>query len=99
MKAYMIIVTYFMKKGKREQFVNEVINHGLLEQIRNEEGCLSYEYYDSVSDLDCLMLIEKWSCVNAQQIHLQQPHMKVLKEIKDKYVLQTVIETTVIDVQ
>ena len=52
---------------------------------------MSYNYYDDVEDSDKLLLVEEWESEEDQQKHLQMPHMETLKQIKEKYVLDTAV--------
>lgn len=38
-----------------------------------------------------LLLLEEWESEEDQQKHLQMPHMEMLKQIKEKYVLDTAV--------
>ena len=82
-------VTYTAKPGCREQFVRKIVPQGFLTAIRNEEGCLAYDYYFSAQDENMVLLIERWESEAHQRVHMQQPHMADLRKIKEKY-----IETT-----
>ena len=92
MDSYVILVTYTTKPGQREAFIYEVFSTGLIEQIRHEEGCLCYNYFCSVEEENELLLVEKWASMEHQQFHMEQPHMASLKEIKERYVIQTKLE-------
>ncbi len=52
---------------------------------------MSYNYYDDIEDQDKLLLVEEWESEENQQKHLQMPHMEMLKQIKEKYVFDTVV--------
>ena len=82
-------VTYTAKPGCREQFVRKIVTQGILTAIRNEEGCLAYDYYFSAQDENMVLLIERWESEAHQRVHMQQPHMADLRKIKGEY-----IETT-----
>lgn len=85
--AYTIYVTYTAKEaGDREAFVRELHESGVAPAVRAEEGCLCYDYYFSAQDECTLLLIEKWESKEHQQVHLTQPHIATLKEIKAKYI-------------
>lgn len=92
MEVLTLTVVYTSKPGMRELFVREVLESGILEKIRSENGCISYDYYASEDDVDRLMLIEKWESEACQQIHMQQPHMQDLAAIKERYIDATKIE-------
>ena len=84
---YTIYVKFECVDGKREAFVERVEKEGILKAIREEDGCYKYDYYFSQKDKNELLLIEKWESKNHQQIHINQPHMKVLREFQDEYIV------------
>lgn len=88
-----LIVTYKCIKDQREAFLNEIVKHGILDEILKEDGCILYKYAYGVLDADELILIERWSNSDVQQAHLARPHMQLLKEIKQRYVTDTRVET------
>lgn len=92
MEKLLLHITYTAKQGMREQFVNEIISSGVLDKIHHEDGCYMYEYYFSAQNENDVLLVEKWESEEKQQIHLTQPHMKVLNEIKDKYIIDVKLE-------
>ncbi len=84
-------VTYTMKPGMRETFLQNVQAQGILDAVRHEEGCLQYDYYLPVEASDTLLLVERWRDQAAQQVHLTTPHMAQLGKIKEQCVLHTQI--------
>ena len=42
-----------------------------------------------VVDENELLLIERWESAAHQRVHMEQPHMARLREIKDKYIADT----------
>lgn len=89
MQNLMLFVTYTTKPGMREAFTDEILKSGVLKKIRRESGCLGYEYYQPVGRADEILLLEKWETEEQQALHLKQPHMEILKSIKNKYVTDT----------
>ena len=81
-----IYVKYTAKEGCREKFLREIVEQGILTAIRNEDGCIMYDYYLSAQDENVVLLLEQWVSEEHQRIHMQQPHMKTLMELKDKYI-------------
>ena len=61
--------------------------------VRGEEGCLQYDYFTSVDDPDKLLLLEKWTTREAQKVHMGQPHMALIQEVKDRCAADTILET------
>lgn len=86
---YTIYVNFKCHPEKREAFVEAMKKEGILSAIRAEDGCLRYDYYFSEADENELLLIEAWETKKHQQIHIEQPHMARLREIKDDYIAQT----------
>lgn len=42
MKPLTLCVTYHAKPGMRDAFIQQVFASGVLEEIRREDGCISY---------------------------------------------------------
>lgn len=82
-------VTYTALPGKAEPFLQAVREAGLLETIRQEDGCLGYDYYLSWEQPDQILLVERWRDGQAQKTHLAAPHMARLGELKGRYIEET----------
>ena len=92
MKPLMLLVTYTARPGQREAFLNEVAAAGLQSKIQQEDGCLRYDYFRSVQDADQLLLVEKWTDREAQKVHMTQPHMAQVADIKARFAVDTKLE-------
>ena len=88
---YTIYVKFQCHEGKREAFIEAVKKEGILASIRGEDGCLRYDYYLSEADENELLLIEAWETREHQRIHIEQPHMARLREIKGGYIHTTTL--------
>lgn len=86
---YTIYVVFKCFEGKREAFVEKIKQEGIIDAVRAEDGCILYDYYYSEKDKSELLLIEAWESANHQQIHIDQPHMARLREIKKDYIIST----------
>ena len=87
MENFEILVIYTAKSGnERASFVKELTESGVLDAIRNENGCHAYDYYFSNEDEKTLVLYEKWESAEHQKVHMTQPHMKTAMDIKSKYI-------------
>lgn len=85
-------VTYVMKPGKGGEFLQRIQDSGVADAIRREEGCLQYDYFLPWPAGDKVLLVERWASRQAQQVHMGQPHMALLGQIKDACVLQVQLE-------
>lgn len=89
MEELILYVRYHAKPGGREAFVRQVVEEGILTLIRNESGCLAYDYYFSAQDENELLLIERWQSAEHQRVHMQQPHMDAVRAAKAQYIDST----------
>lgn len=88
---YTIYVKFDCLPQKREPFIEKVKQTGILDAIRAEDGCIRYDYYLSEKDPNELLLIEQWESKRHQQIHIEQPHMANLREMKGDYITNTTL--------
>ena len=88
---YQIYVVFKCVPGKREAFVEAVRQEGILSAVRDEDGCRRYDYYFSEADPNELLLIEEWDNRHHQEVHIKQPHMARLREMKGDYILTTTL--------
>ena len=88
---YTIYVVFKTIDGKREAFIEKVKAEGIVDAVRAENGCLQYDYYYSEKDKNEILLIEAWESAEHQKVHITQPHMVRLREIKPDYILSTTL--------
>lgn len=79
-------VVYTLKDGQRDAFVQKVFSSGLLAEIRDAEGCKSYDYYVSEESSERLMLMETWESDAHREAHLMRPVMDTLNALIEQYV-------------
>ena len=87
-----LYVRYTAKPGCRESFVRDIVEKGILTQIRQEDGCLRYDYFLSAERPDEILLAEQWASPEQQEIHLRQPHMARLQQLKTAYIAETAVQ-------
>ena len=98
MADFIIAVRYTLKEeGGREKAVKEMTESGVLAAIRNEDGCLTYDYYFPVEEPKTLALYEEWESAQHQKIHMTQPHMKTALEIMGKYTESVTIKKLTVE--
>ncbi len=88
---YTIYVVFKCLERKREAFVERVRAEGILDAVRAEDGCIRYDYYYSEKDPNELLLIEAWESQHHQQVHIEQPHMALLRSFKEEYITSTTL--------
>lgn len=86
-------VMYKTIDGKRDDFIKEINDSKILDLIRKEDGCISYNYYLDANDKNVILLVEEWTNKDKQEVHMKQEHMKTLAQIKGKYVVNTTVRT------
>ena len=57
-----------------------------------KDGCLQYDYFFSSESDDTVLLVELWETAAHQAVHMTQPHMKALAELKERETLSTTIQ-------
>jgi len=85
-------VTFVIKPGKRGDFLEGLKTTGVHEEIRQEKGCIQYDFFLPQDHADNLLLVEKWVCAEDQKVHLKQPHMEKFNQLKALYVDDTKLE-------
>ena len=85
-----IYVTYtFLNKQDRDAFYQSIKDNHIQELSLSDEGCLKYSY--TPIDDTVLFLKEEWISEELQLKHLKQPHMDILKRLKNQYACQTTV--------
>ena len=82
MKLHVIYHT----KDEKTAFFNALLASGAPALVRQEEGCLFYEYVPAKGSANELHLYEAWTTPEAQKVHITQPHMQVIGALKKQYV-------------
>lgn len=86
-----LLVIYKLKENSADEFMKALYDENIPQNVRRENGCLGYDYFISADKKDSVVLLEKWETKEAQAVHLSQPRMNRLREIKDKYVAETTV--------
>ena len=68
-----IIATIFIKPGSLEQVLP--LAKTCIDATRQEEGCLSYDLHQSVTDENTLVFVERWKDQDAINVHFMEPHL------------------------
>ena len=88
----LILVTYHAKPGRGRAFLREIAARGLQSKILAEDGCLRYDYFLASENEDTVLLVEQWASAAQQAVHMTQPHMQELAELKAQEILSTDVQ-------
>lgn len=87
-----INIYYTGKNGSAKKFAEEMVNSGIVERIRNEEGNLKYEYFFPMDDDETVLLIDRWENEEALDKHHKTEMMSEIAKLRDKYNLHMQVE-------
>ena len=87
-----VIIRYKGVNGNAKKFVNEMISSRIVNDIRNEEGNLRYEYLYPIEDDESVILIDSWKDQASLDKHHQLPLMKKISGLREKYDLHMEVE-------
>ena len=87
-----INIYYSGKKDNAKNFVKEMIESKIVEEIRKEKGNLRYEYFFPMEDKETVLLIDSWVNQEALDRHHQLPVMAKIVELREKYDLHMKVE-------
>lgn len=87
-----INIRYYGENGASKRFVEEMISSGIVDEIRNEEGNIRYEYFIPLESSDYVLLIDSWQDQQALDKHHAMPVMQKIMELREKYDLHMKVE-------
>ena len=87
-----INIYYTGKNGSARAFAKEMVESGLVDRIRNEEGNLKYEYFFPMDDEETVLLIDRWENEESLDKHHKTEMMEEIAKLRDKYNLHMRVE-------
>jgi quinol monooxygenase YgiN len=87
-----IHIIYRGENGSAKKFVEEMMNSGIVSQIRKENGNLSYNYYQSLDDAEEVLLIDCWENQESLDLHHVSPMMATIAMLREKYHLHMLVK-------
>ena len=87
-----INIRYRGNNGSAVEFAKEMTSSGTVAKIRNEEGNLRYEYYQSLNDPETILLIDSWENAEAIDRHHASEMMNTITELRNKYDLHMEVD-------
>ncbi len=67
-----VIAKFFVKEDKVEEFLK--LANVLVEESRKEEGCVSYNLLQDVSNPQTLIMVEEWESAGILKTHMASAH-------------------------
>lgn len=83
---------YAGKNGSARKFAEEMMESGIVERVRAEDGNERYEYFFPMEDAETVLLIDKWRDQDAIDFHHKTEMMKEIAALRDKYGLRLRVE-------
>ena len=90
--AFTINIYYKGSNGSAKKFANEMINSGIVSEIRSKKGNLRYEYFSPIDDDETILLIDSWENQEALDKHHNSKTMNKIMELRNKYDLHMKVE-------
>ena len=82
---FVVAGTYLIKPGKRDAFVKEIYDQGIIGEFRKEKGNISYDYYYPNENPDGVFFVECWENPDAWEAHKVSPNTAKLQPVKSEY--------------
>ena len=95
--AFTINMYYTGSSGSAKQFAKEMLNSGIVDEIRSKKGNLRYEYFSPLNDDETILLIDSWENQEALDEHHKSETMKKIIELRNKYDLHMKVERYSLD--
>ena len=77
-------IYYTGQNGSARAFAREMLESGLVDRIRAEEGNLRYAYFFPIEDPETLLLIDSWTDQAAIDQHHATPMMEEIARLREK---------------
>jgi quinol monooxygenase YgiN len=85
-----LIATLKIKPGSLPEILKAVAP--CIEATRLETGCISYDLFQSLSDENTLVFVERWDDKAALEAHFHEPHLIAWREAGSPFFLDRKIE-------
>lgn len=81
----MIVINaeFYIIPEQKQKFLNEISE--LIKESRKEEGCLSYQLYQAITDENSFVMVEKWENQQAIELHNKMSHLQNFAEKVPNY--------------
>lgn len=90
--AVTVNIYYSGADGNAKKFAEEMVESGVVNDIRAENGNLKYEYFFPMDDEETVLLIDSWKDQQAIDAHHASPMMQKITGLREKYDLHMRVE-------
>ena len=90
-------IYYNGQNGSAKKFANEMMLSGIVNEIRNKEGNLRYEYFEPLDNKETILLIDSWKDQESLDKHHESDTMNKIIELRNKYDLHMTVEKYILD--
>lgn len=95
--SFTINIYYTGSNGSAKKFAKEMIDSGIVDEIRRKKGNLRYEYFSPLNDDETILLIDSWENQEALDEHHKSETMNKIMELRNKYDLHMKVERYVLE--
>ena len=95
--AVTVNIYYSGVNGNARKFAEEMVESGIVNDIRSQDGNLKYEYFFPMDDAETVLLIDSWKNQQSIDIHHASPMMAKIIELREKYDLHMKVERYITD--
>ncbi len=90
--AITINIYYTGVNGTARKFAEEMMQSGIVDEIRSEDGNLRYEYFFPMNDTETVLLIDSWANQESLDNHHKTQMMQKIIDLREKYNLHMKVE-------
>ena len=90
-------IYYKGKDGAAITFAKEMVESGIVSEIRSKEGNLRYDYFLPLEDKETILLIDQWANQEALDLHHQSATMQRILDLRQEYDLIMEVERYIED--
>lgn len=87
-----INIYYKGENGSARDFAREMIESGIVDEIKKEPGNIRYNYFFPIDDVETVLLIDTWENQEAIDIHHNSTMMEKIVKLREKYNLHMIVE-------
>ena len=92
-----INIYYKGENGSARDFAREMIESGIVDEIKKEPGNIRYNYFFPIDDVETVLLIDTWENQEAIDIHHNSTMMEKIVKLREKYNLHMIVERYILD--